>query len=175
MSTGDLSLTDAQKLDFTGVYYNEKEGSYRQLGGEFNEDATVFSYFTYHMGNHFVVLSADLCAIQFLVGETRYSFKGEERVSDVVPILKDGKMMLPIRMIAEYFGALVAWSGESKTVDISKGELHLSFQIGSELPNSVGIAIIEGDRSYVPLRYIAESFHANIIWDSEEEKISVYR
>ncbi|MGI6575094.1 MAG: Gmad2 immunoglobulin-like domain-containing protein [bacterium] len=45
-------------------------------------------------------------------------FDGIKLESDVAPIIQDGRVLVPIRVIAEKFGADVSWDGENNTVQI---------------------------------------------------------
>ena len=171
----EFDLTEEQRKNFTGILYGETTSTYRQLGGEFNEDGNIFTYYTKNVGDIFTIVSDDLCTIQFEIGETSYMFKGEARNNDVSPLLKDGQVMLPIRMIAEYIDANVTWNPENKTVGIEKSEFSLEFQLDTPLPDNMGNAFIEKNRTYVPAEYIENVLGFNIVWNDEQNQLNIYR
>ena len=93
---------------------------------------------------------------------------------DTAPVISDGRIIAPVREISETLGADVAWDGDSKTAIISSGQCSVSFTIGEktmlingdETEIDVAAAIIK-DRTFVPLRALAESLQLNVHWDEE--------
>jgi len=50
---------------------------------------------------------------------------------DVAPYIKNGYTMVPLRFVAEAFGAKVGWDDGTKTVDIDFAGHHIKVVIGS--------------------------------------------
>ena len=72
--------------------------------------------------------------------------------------------MVPIRFIAEAFGATVVWHDETKTDLIYLGDRSLSITLNKPLPDNMGTAVIVGDRLFVPVRYVSEQLGARVDW-----------
>ena len=106
---------------------------------------------------------------------------GKSNEMDVAPFIRNGRTMVPIRAIAEAFGAKVNWKAATETVEIQVDNLFISMQIGNPVA-MVGKKvtaldsppIIENGRTFVPLRFIAESFGAEVEWVAETRTIIIY-
>jgi len=59
--------------------------------------------------------------------------QGQKKSFDSLPILRDGRVFLPIRYISEYFGAQVTWNDQTKTVTVKQGSKTISLQIGNSI------------------------------------------
>ena len=103
--------------------------------------------------------------------------------SDQAPIIKNSRVLVPLRVIAENLGASVAYEADEKRVNIKKGDISMTLVIGddtiwySDMEKSGPIAIdapaeIQNGRTMVPLRAVAELFDMNVEWD--ERKRAVY-
>jgi uncharacterized protein YbbC (DUF1343 family) len=53
------------------------------------------------------------------IGSKRALVDGQERFMDTVPVIRNGRTMIPARFISEYLGTRVEWSPVTKTVDIN--------------------------------------------------------
>jgi hypothetical protein len=110
---------------------------------------------------------------------------------DVAPMIISSRTMVPLRFIAEGFGAHVAWFPESdREIQLILGNQRIRLWIGKaqalvetlsdsnqvqntkELVLEVVPSIIQG-RTLVPLRFIAESFGAVVEWDGEKQRIEI--
>ncbi len=176
--TVDLSqfnLTERQKSNFTGVRYDENGKIAQQLGGEFSADGKTFTYYTYNAGEHSVIISGNLKKLQLQIGGKDYLANGESRVNDVAPVVVEDRALLPLRSIAEALDAGVEWNGETKTVSITKNGKMIHLTIGEQLPGGMGAAAIIDNRTFVPVRYIAEQLGANVVWEEETKQIAIYQ
>lgn len=99
---------------------------------------------------------------------------------DVPPTIEDGRVLLPLRLVFETLGASIEWIDSTKTVKGQLGGTTLSLQVGSKT------AIVNGDevsldvpgkivsgRTLVPLRFVSESFGADVIWDPDTKTVYV--
>jgi len=64
--------------------------------------------------------------------------QGQKKSFDSLPILRDGRVFLPIRYISEYFGAQVTWNDQTKTVTVKQGSKTISLQIGNSIAQLMG-------------------------------------
>jgi len=101
---------------------------------------------------------------------------------DVLPIIQDDRVLLPIRFVAEALGADVGWTastnGGTSVVHITLGDLTSYIPIGEITPElaSLGMDVpaqILNDRTMVPLRFVAEFFGAVVEWDGNTRGIEI--
>lgn len=59
-------------------------------------------------------------SIVFTLNSTTAVVNGAQKIMDTRPVLKNNRTMVPVRYIAEYFGAQVEWDSITKTVFINK-------------------------------------------------------
>lgn len=115
--------------------------------------------------------------------------KGKELVTDTPPVIKDGRTLIPVRAVTNALGAEVGWYSETRTVTVTKtvyggvyGEKSISIQIklesdivfvnGKEVKIDVPAQIVN-ERTFVPLRFIAETFKQNVDWDDETGSVII--
>lgn len=101
----------------------------------------------------------------------------------VVPfVVPPGRTVVPIRFISESFGAQVTWEGDTKTIRIylNSKNIKITLQVGNKIArvNDKIITLdaaplIKEGRTFVPLRFISESFGADVKWFGEEKKIVI--
>ena len=120
-----------------------------------------------------VPLEVTLEILQLVIGQYTYIINGESRLSDAMPFIAESRTMVPLRLIAEAMGADIEWNGDTHTVTITHGTMVASLVINQPLPNDLGTPIIYNDRTFVPLRFVAEALNATIEWDDETQSIEV--
>ena len=97
-----------------------------------------------------------------------------------MPVVKNGRTLVPIRGIIEAFGGSVEWDSASRTVTLTLGEDIIKLTIDNNLAQlngkvttlDVAPAII-GNRTMLPVRFIAESFNLGVGWDSENRTVYI--
>ena len=110
----------------------------------------------------------------------RVMVEGEKVLFDVLPTIKDGRTLVPLRAIFESLGAKVEWNGENQTITATKGETTVELKIGSKEMHvgeetktlDVGPEIKDG-RTLVPARAVAEAFGCTVDWDGEAQMVSI--
>lgn len=120
--------------------------------------------------------------IELFIDKKVAKINGESCSLDAAPFIKNGRTLVPIRFIAEAFGATVQWDGINKTVTIildSKG-IKIILRIDNEiaLVNNKEMTLdvpptIKENRTFVPLRFIAEAFGSEVQWDPNEKKVTI--
>lgn len=107
---------------------------------------------------------------------------GEVKVNDVAPIIRNERTMLPARFVAENLGATVSWNQSEQQVIITNGTTKIVLTIG--LPYAVVngeyealdcAPFIENERTYTPVRLIAESLGARVDWDGSTQSVIITR
>lgn len=104
-------------------------------------------------------------AIRILINEN-------ELKTDAEPMLIDGRILVPLRAIFEALEATVDWIPETRTIIGQKDNIEIVLQLDNkiakvgdkEITLDVAATAING-RTLVPIRFIAESIHANVEWE----------
>jgi mannan endo-1,4-beta-mannosidase len=167
-------LSESQKSLLTGALF-KPDGTIKKLGGKMSNDGKEFVFYTYEAGLHGLLQSDELKTLHFAIGTTAYLDNGNALESDAAPFILEDRAMVPIRVIAEALGATVGWNGETKTASVQKGSTTILMPIGAALPNGLGTAVIRNDRTFVPLRFVAEHLDANVVWNQEDSSIDIYQ
>ena len=92
-------------------------------------------------------------------------------VPDYEVIIREGRALVPVRLISQELGSKVDWDGKAQKVTIEKGANRMSLTIndkkavinGKELLLDCP-AVIYKDLTYVPLRFIAETLHGSVVY-----------
>lgn len=99
---------------------------------------------------------------------------------DVNPVIKNDRVMVPIRKIFEELGASVSWEESSRTVAAARGSTAIKLNIGSNIMYKNGEMIlllpspfIVNGRTLVPVRVISESFDYDVSWNENLRKVII--
>ena len=115
----------------------------------------------------------------------RIWMKGDMIKSDVAPYIYEERTMVPLRVISENLGKEVLWDGANRSVQISDGYggvLYLTidkkeiknFSAGNSNTIKLDVAPkIKDDRTFVPLRAIAEAFGEKVDWDKDKRVVVI--
>ncbi len=91
---------------------------------------------------------------------------------EIAPIVQNGRTLVPVRFIAEKFGAEVGWDDATQTVTVKNGNKTITLQIGSD-KMQVGADTVTldvpaqtiGGRTLIPLRAMVEAMDKAVFWD----------
>lgn len=90
------------------------------------------------------------------------------------PEIVNDRTMVPLRIISEDMGYSVDWNEVARKVTITDKDKRVEISIGDSISyvngqkkNLDSAAYIKGDRTYVPLRFISESFGARVGYESK--------
>ena len=158
-------------------YETQPDGTVKviKLGGTFDPETNSFSAYVDGDGVYDLVYDPDVVKMTYTVGQTEMSMNDENQESVAAPVIIENRTMVPLRTIAENFGAEVSWDGETQTVQIKLDGKVLTLKIGEEVEEGMGAAMIIGDRTVVPLRYIGESFDATVRWIPSTQGIEIVK
>ncbi|UFJ42194.1 LysM peptidoglycan-binding domain-containing protein [Brevibacillus humidisoli] len=100
---------------------------------------------------------------------------GKGVASDVQPIIRNGRMLVPIRVIAEKGDLAVSFDASSKTVHL-KGEQQIQVTVnsrqawanGNKVQLDAAPTIVSG-RTLVPIRFVSEVLGYHVSWDSRSK------
>ena len=113
----------------------------------------------------------------------------EVRFTDAHPYIdENNRTMIPLRAAVEALGAEVTWSQATRTASISKNGVTVDVTIGSDTltVNDNGVlsyvtmdtmAVLnpEEGRTYVPIRYVAESLGAFVDYSDAFRTVGIYQ
>lgn len=113
------------------------------------------------------------------VGSTGMEVNGVTHKMDAAPFIKDGRTLLPIRVLIEALGGSVQWNASTKTATVMLGSRTVALTIGSKTavvngtPVTLDVApMIEGGRTFLPLRAVAENLGLDLAWEPVSQTIS---
>lgn len=133
------------------------------------------------------VLSASmLCgAASVQAKDISVTLNGNQIYFDYPPVVRNDRTLVPIRAIFEAMGMSVDWNPQTQKIFASDGynvvimaigAIAMSYgntTTGSNLTYMDVAPCIINDRTYVPVRYIAESTGYNVSWDEGSKTISI--
>jgi len=97
--------------------------------------------------------------------------KIDDSNSSVKPINVQGRTLVPVRFIAENFGASVSWNPDTLTASISDSNTSIEITLGKKdltvngsLVSMDTAAISMGGRTFVPLRAVTEALGKELFW-----------
>jgi len=90
------------------------------------------------------------------------------------------RSMVPVRAIAEIFGAIVQWNSIKREVTIQWNRDTIRLEVNSDIAWINGTQYkldaqpaIRNDRTFVPIRFIAEAFNSQIQWIARDQKVVI--
>lgn len=96
------------------------------------------------------------------------------------PIIKKGRLLVPVRPIAIALNASIDWDSKQHEVTIRKENTAIKLRTGSRTAkvNQKDVLletspIISNNRVLVPLRFIGEIFGASVAWDGQSRTVSI--
>ena len=118
--------------------------------------------------------------IVLTLGSTTATVFGQTVVNDVAPVARNNRTLLPIRFVAEALGAQVDWNADLQKVTISKADLLIEIYLGQTTAYVNGSPVVldvaafaENNRTYLPLRFVAEALGAEVLWDAPTQTITI--
>ncbi|MGI5920185.1 MAG: stalk domain-containing protein [Syntrophomonadaceae bacterium] len=99
---------------------------------------------------------------------------------DVLPVIKDGRTLVPFRAIAEAMNIDVGWDNQTRTVNATDGNTTVRLQIDNRTayrnnaPMTLDVAPqIVGGRTLIPLRFFGEAFNCRVDWDNIRNQVNI--
>ena len=154
---------------------NEETGKLEIVGGSYDAKANAVVGYVAEEGSYFVVEKEGLTTISMQIGNKHVALNNENKILDAAPLISQNRTMVPLRFIAEAFGADVSWAQDTKTVTIVIDGKVLTMRINQELEDFGAAPIISNGRTMVPIRYISEELGANVIWVPSTKTVAIAR
>ena len=117
------------------------------------------------------------------IGSPTMTVNGNDMPIDeqgTVPVIVNGRTLLPVRAVVEQMGGTVDWNGETQEVTLTYGEDEIKLTIDSTeaLLNGEKQALdvaptVMNDRTMLPIRFIAESFKFEVEWNEREQSVTI--
>lgn len=112
--------------------------------------------------------------------DIKIEIDGKNVVSDVAPFINNERTLVPIRVISENLGYNVNWDNNSRKVTVKNSDKTIELFIGKKnvnvngKDNSIDVApLIKNERTFVPLRFISESFDNDVNWDKDTRTVKI--
>lgn len=114
--------------------------------------------------------------------EITKGIQSDYRTIDTKPFISEGRIMLPLRYVAEVVDAEVYWTETTNTATFVKGLKRVDITLGTNIiRHSDGTvtrmdtkAVAQDGRMFVPLKYVQEIFSGSIItWDNVLKAVTI--
>lgn len=117
------------------------------------------------------VTESDLKNSMILSPKSSLAFINGKEVTAVQPMVKDGRVLLPLRFISEGFGAKVDFNAKNQSISIKYANTTISMKVGDSNISINGKsskmdvpASIYKNSTYIPLRTIGEALNKKVIY-----------
>jgi len=102
-----------------------------------------------------------------------------------VPILQDGRTLLPLRAVLENLGVKnddehIIWEPKDRSITVYKDSKKIFLQVENKKAevNGTGFELdvppmIYKNRTYIPARFVAESLGKKVVWDSKTKSVLI--
>jgi len=123
--------------------------------------------------------------IDLTVGQTGMIVNGMAHATDSAPVIRNSRTMLPVRSLIEAFGGSVQWNAATRMTVVTLGGRTVQLTIGSnratvdgksvaiDSANGAVVPEIINGRTYLPLRFLADSLGISVAWDASSQTVSV--
>jgi len=118
--------------------------------------------------------------IHLQVGNKTAMVNDVKKTLQAAPVNVKGVVMVPLRFIGEAFGATVTWDPVFQIIDIELKGSSIRLQLGTNYASVAGKKVIlQGipvsikGTTMVPIRFIAEAFGAQVIWNAPTQGIDI--
>jgi len=99
---------------------------------------------------------------------------------DTAPVIINSRVLVPMRKIFEILGCEVFWDSETSTVTALKDGTEIKLSIGENtaLVNNETVSldspgVIIGNRTLVPVRFVADALGMNVEWDENMRRVNI--
>ncbi len=121
--------------------------------------------------------------IKLRINDPIMTVNGEDKPIDsdgTTPVIVNGRTFLPVRAVVEELGGEVLWDGETQTVTLNRGGNTVVLQIDDPTaylngePHVLDTApVIIGEKTMLPIRFVAESFNLNVGWNNDIQEVTI--
>ena len=110
----------------------------------------------------------------------KLTLNGTPLTGDVPAMIRDGRTLVPVRLVGEALQAQVLWVQQTGQVILTKGEdvIVLTLDSATAIVNGVSTPLPDGvpaqvvtyggaDRTMIPLRFVSEELGAQVDWEQD--------
>jgi len=181
----DLRGFDFEGRNIENIYRITAVHNARNIGGRFDSATGIFRVRSVQTTGEFAIAyMSDLRRIHvelesYYVIDLADNSPAQTIEMDVLPIISQGRTLLPVRFMAYMLGAEVTWHYENGGIEVTLtlDDKVLTFAIG-EMAYGYGMDVparLVNGRTMVPLRFISEFFGAQVEWDDETRSVEIVR
>lgn len=123
----------------------------------------------------------------FAQEDARVEVNGNYIKMEQSPIFQNDRILIPLRAVGEALNCKVSWNGETQTATLNSGAAELKVTIGEYILEKINIssepipleipldvpAFIEGGRTMVPLRAVAEALFLDVEWNEDARSVVI--
>lgn len=124
--------------------------------------------------------------IRLQIGNLMAVLNDRTIILELAPFIENGRTLVPLRFIAESFGAKVGWEAKEQKITITLENKTITLWVGKKEalvnneryylevpPKVIEIPEIGGGRTVVPLRFVSEALGAKVDWDPDLQIITI--
>lgn len=96
----------------------------------------------------------------------------------VDPVMRGGRVLVPLRNIAQALGGQVSWFPQTQEIRISQGSRQVELWVGQgqarirrTLQHLDTPPVIENGTTLVPVRFLAQAFGLSVGWDANTRTV----
>ncbi len=172
------------EVGFTIIGYEgtAAEAYYNELLSQYNEDKARFGSWDFMQDNYPPDGTVYFRAIR--PAAVNVTVNGAAVVwTDAAPFIdENSRTMVPLRAVAEALGLTVSWDRANREAVFTDGAKTLIFPIGSSTARTGDggtvqmdtAAVIVSDRTFAPVRYLAEYFGFTVGWDGAAKTVLIH-
>jgi hypothetical protein len=134
------------------------------------------------MGTMAVMADTGKVEISFCVGDETLIINSSPVTVEKPYVVGAGVTLVPLRVITEAFGAKVDWENSTRTITITYPDVVIVLQIDNPIAqvNGKAEALLSAPElssgfTMVPLRFISETFGAEVSYDENTQRITVVK
>ena len=113
--------------------------------------------------------------ITMQIGNTDVSVNEKTITNDVAPVIRNDRTLVPIRVVTETLGGKVDWNDATKEVTLNIDGKEIKMTIGVILEKYGVAPMIINDRTYVPIRFVADELGAEVQWNEETKTVTIIK
>lgn len=122
------------------------------------------------------------------IGLKNATINDEVKELQAAPVIKNGKTFVPVRFLAEAFGANVNWVPSRKEIQITYQDIYITLWLHQSIISVESLSdimkvpetkfleyppFLSNGVTMVPLRFIIEEWKADVLWEKETQKIVI--
>ncbi|MCX6083359.1 MAG: stalk domain-containing protein [Caldiserica bacterium] len=158
--------------------------------GSYDKDKGIWTIPTVHgdVAGVITVKRTESAFTAVLVIGNRTMLAGNQMVQlEAAPYIKGGRTMLPLRAVSEAFGGDITWDPVERKVTVKLGGHTVLLWIGKaqaevdgrktpiDAANTTVVPEIVAGRTFVPLRFVAESTGLDVTWNADARSVTIRR